>query len=78
MLLPSTRLGFGIFMAIVYFKDFEWTASAEVVSLVISMLVVGIHGFRRNIYMWQSLAILVVYPISIGMVAVLKAAGMSA
>jgi len=72
----NNTLALCIFMALVYFQDLDWSFSAEVISLVIVTTSVGIIALRRNIFAWQGLLLISLYPVCLALVAGLEAAGL--
>jgi Ca2+/Na+ antiporter len=72
----NNTLALCIFMALVYFRELSWSFSAEIVSLIVVVIVVGINALRRNYFMWQAIIIIAMYPICLCLVAGLEAAGL--
>jgi len=72
----NNTLALCIFMALVYFRELEWSFSAEIISLIVVVLVVGINALRKNYFMWQAVLIIAMYPLCLCIVAGLEAAGL--
>jgi len=72
----NNTLALCIFMSLVYFRDLTWSFSAEVISLVIITISVGIIAMRRNIFAYQAFILLALYPICLALVAGMKAGGL--
>merc|ERR1712224_766383 len=63
----------GIFLGLVYFRNLDWTFSAEVLSILLVTWIVGLLGSTRVFYRtWQMIAVLCLYPASIILVLVLQ------
>jgi len=58
-------LGLCIFLALMYFRGLAWSYSAEVLTVCLVTIAVGINGLRTNIFLWQGLLCLLIYPFSI-------------
>lgn len=68
----NSTMGLGIFLAVVYFRDLEWDFSSEVLVIVIATVVMGLIGSFRKIFpLWMAGVALLLYPLSLGLVAVL-------
>ena len=75
----NSTLGLFIFLILVYARHLNWQFSAEVITVVTVMLLVGINGFRsKTIFVWQGAMIITLYPLAIVMIYILKSvAGLS-
>lgn len=63
-------------MAIIYARGLEWEYTAEVATVMFVVIVVGLQGmWRRNIFLWQALLVLSLYPGAILMVYLLQLMG---
>jgi len=62
----------GIFCCLVFFKDLEWTFVAETITILFCIFVVGINGLRETVTVWQGIPVILLFPFSIVMVAVLE------
>lgn len=63
-------------MAIIYVRGLEWEYTAEVATVMFVVIIVGLQGMlRRNIFLWQGLLVLSLYPGSIVMIYVLQLLG---
>jgi len=72
----NNTLALSIFMALVYFRGLTWSFSAEVISLVITTMGVGIIALRRNIYAYEAFILISFFPLTLALVASLEAAGL--
>ena len=67
-----------VFLAIVYFRQLEWTFTAEVVSIVLTELAVGLIVLNRPSFrLMDALIILSFYPLSLILVKLLKLVGVN-
>merc|ERR1711997_1200574 len=62
----------GIFCALIYFKQLEWTFVAETLVILFTIIVVGINGLRTTVTVWQGIPVILLFPLSILLVAVLE------
>ena len=70
----NNTLALSIFMAIIYVRGLEWEYTAEVATVMMVVIVVGLQGLlRRNIFLWQALLVIMLYPLSILFVYTLEA-----
>ncbi|MCO5572604.1 hypothetical protein L7F22_026361 [Adiantum nelumboides] len=68
----NSTMGLGIFLAVVYARQLEWDFSSEVMVIVIVVVVMGLVGsFRKVFPLWMTGIALFLYPLSLGLVAVL-------
>lgn len=61
-----------IFMSLVYFRELSWSFSAEVLTTVIVTAIVAYQARKTNIFVWQGLLVLSLYPLSILFVFILE------
>jgi len=62
----------GIFCALVYFKELEWTFLVETLVILLTIFVVGIIGIHETIHNWQALLAASMFPLSLLLVATLE------
>lgn len=68
----NNTMGMGIFLAVIYFRGLVWDFSSEVVVVCLVVIVMGLlASFRRVFPTWMAAIALLLYPISLGLVAVL-------
>ncbi|KAH7442439.1 hypothetical protein KP509_03G088500 [Ceratopteris richardii] len=68
----NNTMGLGIFLAVVYFRGLVWDFSSEVVIVCLVVIVMGLlASFRRIFPTWMAGIALILYPISLGLVAIL-------
>ena len=68
----NSTLALCIFMSLVYFRNLSWSFSAEVITVLFVIIVVGLNGLRKVIFLWQALIVAFLYPLSIIMVYVME------
>jgi len=61
----------GIFCCLVYVKQLEWTFVAETLVILFTIFVVGINGLKQTVTVWQGIPVILLFPVSILLVAVL-------
>eukprot|EP00455_Lapot_gusevi_P045713 TRINITY_DN588_c0_g2_i1.p1 TRINITY_DN588_c0_g2~~TRINITY_DN588_c0_g2_i1.p1 ORF type:complete len:472 (+),score=186.00 TRINITY_DN588_c0_g2_i1:277-1692(+) len=61
----NNTLALCIFMALVYFRHLSWSFSAEVLTVCIVNVVVGLNGLRSTVYMWQAVLVCSMYPFAL-------------
>ena len=72
----NSTLALAIFMCIIYFRHLRWEYTAEVAAVILVVVIVGLNGmFRRNIFVWQGLLVLSLYPLSIVFIYALQSLG---
>jgi Ca2+/Na+ antiporter len=72
----NSTLALAIFMCIIYFRQLRWEYTAEVAAVILVVVIVGLNGmFRRNIFVWQGLLVLSLYPLSIVFIYTLQSLG---
>ena len=59
----NNTLALSIFMALIYFRKLSWDFGAEVISLLVVIIVVGINALRNSIFMWQATIVFMMYPL---------------
>jgi Ca2+/Na+ antiporter len=67
----NSTLVLGIFAALIYTLNLEWTFITETLVIIMTMLVVGFIGLRQTIFVWQGFLIIGLFPLSLILVAVL-------
>eukprot|EP00249_Psilotum_nudum_P023809 c28988_g1_i1 orf=255-2153(+) len=68
----NNTMGLGIFLAVVYGRQLIWDFSSEVLVIVLVTVVMGLlAGFRYTFPLWMAGIALSLYPISLGLVAIL-------
>jgi hypothetical protein len=73
----NSTLCLSIFMAIIYSRGLEWMYTAEVVAVCVVVVIVGAQTIiRRNIFLWQGLLVLSLYPLSILLIFTLQSFGL--
>jgi len=68
----NNTLALSIFMALIYFRKLSWDFGAEVISLLVVIIVVGINALRNSIFMWQATIVFMMYPLCIILVYLLN------
>jgi Ca2+/Na+ antiporter len=68
----NSTLALGIFMSLIYFRNLSWSFSAEVITVLFVIFMVGLNSLRKNIRLWQAVFVLSLYPLSILLVYVLE------
>ncbi len=68
----NSTLALSIFMALVYFRGLSWSFGAEVVTVLIVIIAVGLNSLNKNIFLWQAIVVSCFYPLSIICVYVLE------
>jgi len=61
----NSTLALCIFMALIYLRGLSWSYTAEVLTVVITVFLVGLNGLRRNIFLWQALYVGLLYPFAV-------------
>jgi len=60
-------------MAILYARGLAWIYTAEVLTVFVVVIAVGLQAMlRRNIFLWQGLLVLSFYPLSIVLIWILQ------
>ena len=72
----NNTLCLAIFMALIYFRGLAWQYSAETISIVLVQVVVGAQALRSQMSTRAGFAILSLFPLSIGFVALLEYLGL--
>jgi len=62
----------GIFCVLVYVQDLEWVFVAETLVILFTIFVVGLNGLRPTVTVWQGIPVILLFPLSILLVAVLE------
>lgn len=68
----NSTMGLGIFMSLIYFRNLSWSFSAEVITVILVIFLVGLNSLRKNIFMWQAVFVFSLYPLSIVLIYVLE------
>jgi Ca2+/Na+ antiporter len=68
----NSTLALGIFMSLIYFRNLSWSFSAEVITVIIVIFIVGINSLKRTIKLWQAVIVGLMYPFSILIVFLLE------
>lgn len=72
----NSTLCLAIFMSIVYSRGLEWEYTAEVATVIVVVAIVALQCmFRRNIFLWQAILVVSLYPGAIIMVYLMQRAG---
>jgi len=71
----NNTLCLSIFMALLYFRGLAWDYTAEVSTIMIVTVIVGINGMRTTIHMWQAVLVFLLYPSSLLLVSFLERLG---
>ena len=61
----NSTLSLCIFMCLIYFRQLSWSFSAEVITVVLVIVLVGLNALNKNIKLWQALIVGSLYPLSI-------------
>jgi Ca2+/Na+ antiporter len=61
----NSTLSLCIFMSLIYFRALSWSFSAEVITVVVVIVIVGLNALKNNIKLWQAVIIGSLYPLSI-------------
>jgi Ca2+/Na+ antiporter len=64
-----------IFMCLIYFRNLSWAFSAEVITVIFVLLVVGLNSLKTTIFLWQAVLVGSLYPLSILMVYLMETVG---
>ncbi|KAI3510844.1 hypothetical protein L1887_17981 [Cichorium endivia] len=65
-LVMNNLLGLTTLLTTVYIKGLSWSYSAEVLTIMIPCVIVGLFAFFRDTYpLWASIAAMLLYPVSI-------------
>lgn len=68
----NSTMGLGIFLALVYARQLVWDFSSEVLVVCLVIIVMGLlASFRKVFPTWMAGIALLLYPVSLGLVAVL-------
>lgn len=68
----NNTMGLGIFLAVVYLRQLVWDFSSEVLVIVLVIFGMGfVAGSRTTFPLWTSFIAFTLYPLSLGLVAVL-------
>jgi len=62
----------GIFCALIYFQNLEWTFLVETMVILLTVFIVGIIGLNETIHVWQGFAALSLFPLALVLVATLE------
>eukprot|EP00698_Gefionella_okellyi_P006477 TRINITY_DN15810_c0_g1_i1.p1 TRINITY_DN15810_c0_g1~~TRINITY_DN15810_c0_g1_i1.p1 ORF type:complete len:454 (+),score=110.30 TRINITY_DN15810_c0_g1_i1:33-1394(+) len=73
----NNTLGLGVFCAMVFFRGLQWSFSAEVISIMLVTVVVGLLGLRQTLRLWMAIPVGLLYPISIALVAFMESGAIS-
>eukprot|EP00742_Colponemidia_sp_Colp-10_P022627 GILJ01026779.1.p1 GENE.GILJ01026779.1~~GILJ01026779.1.p1 ORF type:complete len:428 (-),score=100.53 GILJ01026779.1:101-1384(-) len=65
-----------LFLFLIYIRQLQWTFSAETISIIVVELAMFLVAIRRIHPAWTGIAVAALFPISIGLVAGLEAAGL--
>jgi len=65
----------GIFMALVYFKDLHWEFTAETLAIIAVEVCMAVIALKRTHRLFDGLLVLMLYPLSLMLVAGLEAYG---
>ena len=69
----NNTLVLGMFLILVYTKSLSWTYTAETFVTLLLILLVGLLGMSAYTFRtWVGIAILLLYPLTIGLVVFLK------
>jgi Ca2+/Na+ antiporter len=68
----NSTLALGIFMSLIYFRNLSWSFSAEVITVIFVILVVGLNSLTRTIKLWQAAIVVSLYPLSILLVYIME------
>jgi Ca2+/Na+ antiporter len=68
----NSTLALGIFMSLIYFRNLSWSFSAEVITVIFVILVVGLNSLARTIRLWQAVIVGSLYPLSILLVYIME------
>jgi Ca2+/Na+ antiporter len=68
----NSTLSLCIFMCLIYFRQLSWSFSAEVITVVIVIVLVGLNALNKNIKLWQAVIVGSLYPLSILLVYTLE------
>lgn len=68
----NNTLGLGVFCAMVYFRGLSWSFSAEVIAILVAQSVVAVLAMRRTIPMWMLIPSVILYPLSLALVAFME------
>lgn len=71
----NSTLSLCIFMSLVYFRKLSWSFSAEVITVLFVIFVVGLNSLKKTIYLWQAIIVGSMYPLSILMVYLMQTVG---
>lgn len=61
----NNTLVLGVFLAVIYCRDLPWNYSAEIYILISVVFITGLNTLRNQIKLWQTLLVLLFYPISV-------------
>jgi len=67
----------GIFLALVFCKSLSWQIAAETMSILVAELIMFFYSQRSTHTLFDALAVLSIYPLTMGLVASLEAAGLN-
>jgi len=62
----------GIFLCLVYFRQLDWSYSAETISIIVAEILVAIIAFQRVQTVFSALLALGVFPFTLFLVAILE------
>jgi len=68
----NNTLALAIFLGIIYFRSLPWNFAAEVITLVIVIILVGLNSLPKIIRLWQAFFVGSLYPLSILLVFIMK------
>jgi Ca2+/Na+ antiporter len=62
-----------IFYGLIYFRELDWNYTSEVSTILLVTLVVGIPGMMQDTFkMWWAVAVIVTFPVAVGLIYVLE------
>lgn len=65
-LVMNNLLGLTTLLVTVYIKGLSWSYSAEVLTIMIPCIIIGLFAFNRDTYpLWVSISAMLFYPVSI-------------
>jgi len=67
----------GIFLALVFCKSLSWQFAAETLSILVAELIMFFYSQRSTHTLFDALAVMSIYPLTMGLVASLEAAGLN-
>ena len=65
-----------VFMALIYFRGLTWSFTAEVITLFLVTVIVGLNSaLSKTIRLWQAVLVASLYPLAVIFIWALKSAG---